>query len=519
MKKLTQSNVDNINTFLLASLFLNNYLNLFFIFGFESDLRRILVIFFSFIYSIFCLAVFINISKLDVVFIKKTKKYVFLLLLLMAIYALFLSNSLNSYFSFFIYLIPILIFFLLNLYDSKFRLSSINYTTIIVLIGPATLFYFLRFFLSKSENSILDIGNVSYLVIGYFYLLLFVTVYTLINVEHSEKRNLKTNVYSFIFLIAFCFNIINSGAKGPLISLFIFIVYDFSYNLFLMRKLKPNILIIFFTSLFLTFCFSINNSGLNRFKSFIWETAYLLSDSSQIETVIPEVIVDNDLGSQVEETPSEVIVDNDLGSQVEETPSEVIVDNDLGSQVEDAPLEVNNSFLRSIHYLVSLNENEEKLVQILVESGDFLNTIENVELNVPELRDTVVKIRKSSISARKILFYTSIKEISMNPIGGMGLFGFQMKYGTYPHNLLLEILTDFGLVLGLPTLLIITIFFIYIALVRKLSSFETLIRNLIIVTMPFLMVSGTFYYNQIFFLFIFYVLYKVPKLFYSICKI
>ena len=197
----------------------------------------------------------------------------------------------------------------------------------------------------------------------------------------------------------------------------------------------------------------------------------------------------------------------------------MIVDNDLGSQVEDAPLEVNNSFLRSIHYLVSLNENEEKLVQILVESGDFLNTIENVELNVPELRDTVVKIRKSSISARKILFYTSIKEISMNPIGGMGLFGFQMKYGTYPHNLLLEILTDFGLVLGLPTLLIITIFFIYIALVRKLSSFETLIRNLIIVTMPFLMVSGTFYYNQIFFLFIFYVLYKVPKLFYSICKI
>lgn len=485
MKKLTQSNVDNINTFLLASLFLNNYLNLFFIFGFESDLRRILVIFFSFIYSIFCLAVFINISKLDVVFIKKTKKYVFLLLLLMAIYALFLSNSLNSYFSFFIYLIPILIFFLLNLYDSKFRLSSINYTTIIVLIGPATLFYFLRFFLSKSENSILDIGNVSYLVIGYFYLLLFVTVYTLINVEHSEKRNLKTNVYSFIFLIAFCFNIINSGAKGPLISLFIFIVYDFSYNLFLMRKLKPNILIIFFTSLFLTFCFSINNSGLNRFKSFIGETAYLLSDSSQIDTVIPEVIVDND----------------------------------LGSQVEDAPLEVNNSFLRSIHYLVSLNENEEKLVQILVESGDFLNTIENVELNVSELRDTVVEIRKSSISARKILFYTSIKEISMNPIGGMGLFGFQMKYGTYPHNLLLEILTDFGLVLGLPTLLIITIFFIYIALVRKLSSFETLIRNLIIVTMPFLMVSGTFYYNQIFFLFIFYVLYKVPKLFYSICKI
>ena len=502
MKKLTQSNVDNINTFLLASLFLNNYLNLFFIFGFESDLRRILVIFFSFIYSIFCLAVFINISKLDVVFIKKTKKYVFLLLLLMAIYALFLSNSLNSYFSFFIYLIPILIFFLLNLYDSKFRLSSINYTTIILLIGPATFFYFLRFFLSKSDKSILDIGNVSYLVIGYFYLLLFVTVYTLINVEHSENRNLKTNIYSSIFLIVFCFNIINSGAKGPFISLIIFIVYDFSYNLFLMRKLKPSILIIFCTSLFLTFSFSIDNSGFNRFKSFIGEIAYLLSDSSQIDTVIPEGIVDND-----------------LGSQVEETPSEVIVDSDLESQVEDAPLEVNNSFLRSIHYLVSLNENEEKLVQILIKSGDFLNTIEDVELNEPELRDTIAEIRKSSISARKILFYTSIKEISMSPVGGMGLFGFQMKYGTYPHNFILEILTDFGLVLGLPILLIIMIFFIYFALVRKLSSLEMLIRNLIVVTMPFLMVSGTFYYNQIFFLFIFYVLYKVPKLFYSSNKI
>ena len=485
MKKLTQSSANNINTFLLVSLFLNNYLNLFFIFGFESDIRRLIVIFSSLIYSIFCLAIFINISILDVVFIKKAKKYVFLFLLLMAIYALFLSNSLNNYLSFFIYLFPILTFFLLNLYNYKFNLSSINYTSIILLIGPATFFYFLRFFLSKSDKSILDIGNVSYLVIGYFYLLLFVTVYTLINVEHSENRNLKTNIYSSIFLIVFCFNIINSGAKGPFISLIIFIVYDFSYNLFLMRKLKPSILIIFCTSLFLTFSFSIDNSGFNRFKSFIGETAYLLSDSSQIDTVIPEVIVDND----------------------------------LGSQVEDAPLEVNNSFLRSIHYLVSLNENEEKLVQILIKSGDFLNTIEDVELNEPELRDTIAEIRKSSISARKILFYTSIKEISMSPVGGMGLFGFQMKYGTYPHNFILEILTDFGLVLGLPILLIIMIFFIYFALVRKLSSLEMLIRNLIVVTMPFLMVSGTFYYNQIFFLFIFYVLYKVPKLFYSSNKI
>lgn len=489
MINLKQRNIDIINTILLVSLFLNNYLNLLFFFGIENDLRRIFVIFSSLFYSIFCLAIFINFSRLDVVFLRRVKKFVLIFLLLMVIYVPFLSFNLNDYISFFIYSLPILTFFLLNLYNSQFNIDSINYIPIILFIVPVTFFYFFRFFLSSNDISILDIGNVSYLVIGYFYLLLFVTIYTLINIETCEFRYKNRNIYSFIFLIVLCFNIINSGAKGPLISMFIFIFYDFFYNLFLMRKFKPSLVIIFSASLLLSFSFSISNSGLYRFKSFIGETSSLLNNSFQIDSSIPEVIEGDDTESQKDDANSDVI------------------DDELAT-------EVSNSIFKSISNLVSLNEDEKRIVLVLVESGGFYETIKNIELNEPELRDAITEIRRSSTSARKILYYTSIKEISMHPISGMGLFGFQMKYGTYPHNLLLEILSDFGLVLGLPILIIIAMFFVYFALARNLSNFEMLIRNLISATMPFLMVSGTFYFNQIFFMFILLILYKAPKLIY-----
>lgn len=51
--------------------------------------------------------------------------------------------------------------------------------------------------------------------------------------------------------------------------------------------------------------------------------------------------------------------------------------------------------------------------------------------------------------ARFYLWQLAIKEMRQSPLFGMGPAGFQIKYKTYPHNVLLECLSDFGLIIGI----------------------------------------------------------------------
>lgn len=53
-------------------------------------------------------------------------------------------------------------------------------------------------------------------------------------------------------------------------------------------------------------------------------------------------------------------------------------------------------------------------------------------------------ITKGSM-ARSYLWQLAMIEIDEKLLSGMGILGFQLKYKTYPHNVLLEIMTDFGI--------------------------------------------------------------------------
>jgi len=55
---------------------------------------------------------------------------------------------------------------------------------------------------------------------------------------------------------------------------------------------------------------------------------------------------------------------------------------------------------------------------------------------------------ESSVSERAVLFEKTMELISKNQFLGVGLFGERSLIGGYPHNILLEILVDFGGLLG-----------------------------------------------------------------------
>ncbi len=55
---------------------------------------------------------------------------------------------------------------------------------------------------------------------------------------------------------------------------------------------------------------------------------------------------------------------------------------------------------------------------------------------------------KNHIGNREVLFTLAIREGINNPFCGLGVKGFEYKYGMYPHNSALELISDFGIVPG-----------------------------------------------------------------------
>lgn len=66
------------------------------------------------------------------------------------------------------------------------------------------------------------------------------------------------------------------------------------------------------------------------------------------------------------------------------------------------------------------------------------------EMGSSENSDILYAITNGSM-ARSYLWQLSIMEAKNKPTTGMGTLGFQIKYQTYPHNILLECLADFGI--------------------------------------------------------------------------
>ena len=79
-------------------------------------------------------------------------------------------------------------------------------------------------------------------------------------------------------------------------------------------------------------------------------------------------------------------------------------------------------------------------------------------------KDAVFSITNGSM-ARSYLWQLAIKEMQEDPIFGMGAMGYQQKYSSYTHNILLECLADFGIIVFFIFFMICALSFI--VLVKK----------------------------------------------------
>ena len=109
-----------------------------------------------------------------------------------------------------------------------------------------------------------------------------------------------------------------------------------------------------------------------------------------------------------------------------------------------------------------------------------------------EMEEIINSVLSGSMS-RSYLWQLAIKEVQQRPLRGMGPLGFQIKYQTYPHNILLECMADFGipvfiLFVGACGVIIIVLF--------RRSGRVSMYRGLIIILSGqavLAMISGCFY--------------------------
>lgn len=86
------------------------------------------------------------------------------------------------------------------------------------------------------------------------------------------------------------------------------------------------------------------------------------------------------------------------------------------------------------------------------------------------------------IHNRGTLYKLAWKEFLKSPLTGMGLSGYAVKYGYYPHNVILELLCEGGVLLGAPILL-----FVLWAVIRMLilAQHDRSIRYLLLIFLTY----------------------------------
>lgn len=115
------------------------------------------------------------------------------------------------------------------------------------------------------------------------------------------------------------------------------------------------------------------------------------------------------------------------------------------------------------------------------------------------VQEMCTKINNTATGARKYLWTCAFNEILSAPLTGHGVLAFQSKYGTYPHNLFLELATDWGLPVTLAVALLGL--YVFLRLLRNLrrDPLADLFVFYVLLYLPQQMVSGTLYSDGPFF--------------------
>jgi len=121
-----------------------------------------------------------------------------------------------------------------------------------------------------------------------------------------------------------------------------------------------------------------------------------------------------------------------------------------------------------------------------------------ISINI--INKTFIKSQSGSIlNGRENLYPAAFEGFASSPAWGLGIGNFNINYGIYPHNLILQLLYEGGLLLTIPIIWVILVGMIWV-LSKKNNNLELsmLIIFLSSVSIPRLMFSANFWNTQSF---------------------
>ena len=308
-----------------------------------------------------------------------------------------------------------------------------------IIIFPAIIIYIFRIFFLNEELGFVELhklGQIDYLYLGYSLLSLFLASSLLFLIKGSGIFN-----YRLVLILGYCMGIIVSQARGAALGAFVLLAFMFFTNIYNRKK----VLLLTLLSLLL---FLVYGLLLDSFPS-----RYRLTDESL------------KINSNSKNIDFEAIY---------ETGSFQFFSDYSHLGVEIDP----------VTRTCSINSKE---------VSDHLSTDEKF---YKKLLDSDCEIKLS----RPSLFIISINEIAKNPLTGMGPLSFKLKYfGYHPHNIILELLVELGVIFGGGIVALLTyVFFVFFVRIKNLNSSSQIAFFFGIAFMPMFLLSGTVWSNSIF---------------------
>ncbi|WP_276947705.1 O-antigen ligase family protein [Acetatifactor muris] len=297
--------------------------------------------------------------------------------------------------------------YIIAIYTQKFeilRLMIGNFKWIGLVMIPFFSVCIITYFYAKiTQIYIVDVGNISYLSIAYAAYLILIFCVADIWIQTLKKEADKKITLDLLCIIVCSITIIASESRGVLLALIIW-YFAMLLAIFIKKKVRKNLI---FTMLLILVTIVASYSLLTIFNK---------SESQGRVAALVQEFKDKDIGTAINTEASDKII----GIMMESPGLDVF------QKIENIDIDKNN-------------EN-------------------NVELN------EAIKGITNGSSARVYLYRIAIEEAKRNWVGGMGPLGYQQKYGTYPHNLILEVLADFGYIIGI--LFMVSIFYLVVVVFR-----------------------------------------------------
>lgn len=307
-----------------------------------------------------------------------------------------------------------------------------------LILAPLLVYYCLRIIIAPQfVYGLINIGVLSYLEVGYTLVPIFIMCFFGLLLPGGIGNKRLINGLIIILWVAVIF----TGGKGPLICILLFL-FLMLLLLFQRRQIKPLFslfTVIICILLFFLFIYSPPSAGTYRTKVFIYN---VLNKTTQLSTATVE--------------------DEKLISQL--SPS--------------AP--------------------EDKTVSPPGALGDKLVSKDNspLDLGTTENKEILSKSEYGNGWERMFLWKLAIAEGNNAPLTGLGPLGYNIKYGGYPHNMILELIADFGY--------LFTTLFMSIIVVLTVSTFRkgkndldiACILVLLMSYLPSFMLSDTIYYSK-----------------------